>query len=78
MAYWDEEEKKVRVVSIGIGGAGNLSEEAASGIDFSLLPFDQDDFRVVFISQGTNVGGGCTRSLFIDLRSMGRVSTISE
>ena len=34
LAYWDEENKKVRVVSIGIDGAGNSSQEAAKGIDF--------------------------------------------
>ena len=58
LAYWDEENKKVRVVSIGIDGAGNSSQEAAAGIDFSLLPFDHNDFRVVLIGQCTDAGGG--------------------
>ena len=60
--YWDEINKKVRVVIIGIDGAGNTSEEAAAGIDFSLLPFDHDGFRMIFIAQGTDSGGGGTGS----------------
>ena len=62
IVYWDKIHKRVRVVSIGIYGAGNTSEEAAAGIDFFLLPFDHDGFRMVFIAQGTDAGGGGTGS----------------
>ena len=58
--YWDEKTKTFRVVIIGIDGAGNTREEAEAGIDFSLLPFDHDSFRMVFISQGADAGGGGT------------------
>ena len=79
LAYWDEENKKVRLVSIGIDGAGNSSQEAAAGIDFSLLPFNHNDFRVVLIGQCTDAGGGGTgSSLYTDLCLRERVITVSE
>lgn len=49
--------KIIRFVVIGINGAYNLSEEAASGIYFYILPFDHGYFRLSFISHGIYADG---------------------
>ena len=53
-----KKEKRVRVMCIGIESAGNDSEEAAKGIDHSLLKFDSPQKRVKVSTQGTDAGGG--------------------
>ena len=50
----------MRIISIGIDGAGNTSEEAVEGINNSLVVFDNEveGHRIRVIAQGTDAGGG--------------------
>ena len=64
---------------IGIESAGNDSEDAAKGIDHSLMKFDRPRKRVKVSTQGTDAGGGGVGlSLGTNLEAVDRVSNPDE
>ena len=51
---------------IGIQSAGNLSVDAAQGVDHALIPYDTENNRLKLSVQGTDAGGGGTRKDLAD------------
>ena len=79
VARWDSIKKRVRVLCLGIQGAGNSSMDAAEAVDHALLIYDFDDQRVLLANHGTDAGGGGTRrDLLLKLCEVKRVMNVLE
>ena len=79
VARWDAVKKRIRVLCLGIQGAGNSSMDAADAIDHALKFYDFDDKRVLLSNHGTDAGGGGTRrDLFLKLSNVNRVMNLLE
>ena len=79
MPRYERKRKRVRVICIGIESAGNHSEDAAKGIDHSLMKFDSPQKRVKVSMQGSDSGGGGVgQSLGTNLKDVDRVRNPDE
>ena len=64
---------------IGIQSTGNLSVDAAQGVDHALIPYDTENNRLKLSVQGTDADGGGTRKDLADKLEMNdRVRDYSE
>jgi len=79
VARWDAVKKRIRVLCLGIQGAGNSSMDAAEAVDHASQIYDFDDQRVLLSYHGIDAGGGGTqRDLFLKLRIINRVINLLE
>ena len=64
---------------VGIQGAGNCSVDAAEGINYALMVYDDDGHRIFISNHGTDAGGGGTRKDPLDkLAALGGVRNYRE